>query len=190
VQGLREAVLVFLGLDPDVCASLPFPGILEGFKLRRWLFVDGARLGDDSTLWGKRIVDRLELGENSTIGSFQITGVNDPLRDPFWVYAHKFTVFLPASMAPTDADRSAIQRIIDMSKPAHTQCVLELVEPRFRVGIQASIGLDTAIGRYPTGVREGDATLGYDAVLQDSPDEPAQPRFRVGVRSRLGSTVL
>jgi hypothetical protein len=116
--------------------------------------------------------------------------VNDPLRDPFWVYAHKFTVFLPASMAPTDADRSAIQRIIDMSKPAHTQCVLELVEPRFRVGIQASIGLDTAIGRYPTGVREGDATLGYDAVLQDSPDEPAQPRFRVGVRSRLGSTVL
>jgi phage tail-like protein len=190
VRGMREAILVFLGLDPDVCAPLPFPGILEGFKLRRWLFVDGARLGDNATLWGTRIVDRLELGENSTIGSFQITGVDDPLRDPFWVYAHKCTVFLPASMARTDADRSALQRIIDMSKPVHTECVLELVEPRFRIGIQASIGLDTAIGSYPSGTREGEATLGYDAVLQETPDEPKQPRFRVGVRSRLGSTVL
>jgi phage tail-like protein len=189
-RGLREAVLVLLGLDPDICAALPFPGILEGFKLRRWLFVGNAELGDTSTLWGKRIVDRLELGENSTIGSFQITGVNDPLRDPFWVYAHQFTVFIPASMAPTEDDRLTIERILEASKPAHTKCVLELVEPRFRVGIQASIGLDTAIGRYPSSAREGEATVGYDAVLQDDPTRPARPEFRVGTRAQIGSTVL
>ncbi|HEX3453671.1 MAG TPA: phage tail protein [Gaiellaceae bacterium] len=189
-KGLREAVLVMLGLDPDLCAALPFPGILEWFELRRWLFVGDGKLGDNSTLWGKRIVDRLELSDNSAIGSFQITGVNDPLRDPFWYYAHKFTLFVPASMAPTDADRVAIERIVEISKPAHAQCVLELVEPRFRVGVQATIGLDTAIGRYPSGVREGEATLGYDSVLQDSPTEPTRPEFRVGDRARIGTTVL
>jgi phage tail-like protein len=189
-KGLREAVQVILGLDPDRCAALPMPGILEHFQLRRWLFLGSSRVGDASTLWGKRIVDRLQLGEHSTIGDFRVTGVADPLRDPFHHFAHRFTVFVPASVAPTDRERRMLERILELSKPAHTEHRLELVSPRFRVGVQATIGMDTAIGRYPAEVRAGEATLGYDAVLQDHPAAPARPALRVGQRARLGSTVL
>jgi phage tail-like protein len=189
-RGLRETIQVILGLDPDECAALPMPGILEHFKLRRWLFVGAGRLGDASTLWGKRIVDRLQLGEHSTIGSFEITGVADPLRDPFHQCAHRFTVFVPESVAPDERERRMIEGIVELAKPAHTEGRVEFVAPRFRVGVQATIGMDSAIGRYPAGVTAGAATVGYDAVLQEPPDAPRNPAVQVGRRARLGSTVL
>lgn len=189
-RGIREAVQVALGLDPDACASLPMPGVLEHYKLRRWLFVGNARLGGQSALWGKRIVDRLQVGEHSTIGTFRITGVADPLRDPFHHYAHRFTVFVPESIAPTDADRRMVERIVELAKPAHTEHTVEFVAARFRVGVQATIGLDAVIGRYPAGVVSGEARVGYDAVLQEPPTAPARPAVQIGRRSRLGTTVL
>jgi hypothetical protein len=164
--------------------------LLEDFKLRRWAFVGGSTLGDQTTLWGKRIVDRLQIGENSTIGEFRITDLGDPLRDPFHVYAHRFTVFFPAAWCPDDASRHSVERIVELSKPAHTQHRLEFVQPRFRVGIQSTVGMDTAIGRFPEGVSEGVATVGYDAVLQDSPNEPPRPSYRIGVRSQIGAAAV
>lgn len=189
-RGLREALQLIVGLDPEDCAGYPMPGVLEHFRLRRWLFLGSAALGDTSTLWGRRIVDRLQLGEHSTIGSFRLTDVGDPLRDPFHQTAHRFTVFVPASYCPNEASRNAVERMIELTKPGHTEHDLELVEPRFRVGVQATIGMDSAIGRYPSGAATGASIVGYDAVLQDPPDQPAWPSFRVGVRARLGSTAL
>jgi len=189
-RGLREAIQLILGLDPELCAALPMPAILEHFKLRRWLFVGDARLGDSSTLWGKRIADRLQLGEHSEIGTARVGGAGDPLRDPFHRFAHRFTVFVPESVAPTEHERRSIARIVELSKPAHTEHRLELVVPRFRVGVQATIGMDTAIGGYPPGMRTGEARLGWDSVLQDDPAAPGAGAPRVGGRARLGSAVL
>jgi hypothetical protein len=166
------------------------PGILEDFRLRRWVFLGDARLGDQTTLWGRRIVDRLEVGEGSQVGTFKLTDIGDPRTDPLRQLANRFTVFVPAACCRDDATRRAVDRIIAISKPAHTAHRLELVEPRMRVGVQATIGFDTAIGAYPPGVTTGEARVGYDAVLQDSPALSSRPRLRVGGPASIGSSVL
>ncbi|MEA2574703.1 MAG: hypothetical protein QOH93_2001, partial [Chloroflexia bacterium] len=163
--------------------------ILEHFKLRRWLFLDSARLGDQSALWGKEIVDRLQLGENSQIGSFQLVDSGDPLHDPFYYYAHQFTVFVPLPSGGTDTQKHTLRRIVEMAKPAHALGNLQLYEPRFRVG-HAFVGVDTIVSQYPEGVVESEGKLGFDTVLGPSTDEGAPPTMRVGVRARIGSSTL
>jgi hypothetical protein len=166
--GLRRALQLLLDVAGDACRDLPVPGVLEGFTVRRWAFLGAATLGDRA-LWGKRIVDRLQLGEHSTIGQFRITDVGDPLRDPFHVYAHRFTVFLPAACVRDETTSRAVEHMIELTRPAHTEHQLELVTPRFRVGIQATIGLDTAIGRYPDPAVTGLTTIGRGVVAGRAP---------------------
>ena len=182
-EGLRQHIRLYMDTEPY---------ILEHFKLRRWLFLDNARLGDQSTLWGKRIMDRLQLDGQAQIGSFQLIDSGDPLRDPFYRDAHQFTVFIPISQTSQQGDptqQQTLQRIIEMAKPAHTQGYLQLVQPRFRVGIQSLIGLDTVIGSYPNQTVAGEDKLGYGTVLGPSPnDEP--PTMSIGKRSRIGSSTI
>lgn len=180
-EGLRLHIELYAGVEAR---------ILEHFKLRRWLFLNHARLGDQSALFGKAIVNRLQLDEHSRIGSFQLIDSGDPVGDPFHQYAHQFTVFVPAGQAASELERQTLERIVEMAKPAHTAGVLEMVGPRFRIGIQSFIGVDTIIGRYPDQVIEGRAKVGFDSVLGPSADEASAPTMRVGVRARIGSSTF
>src|SRR5438445_1513750 len=189
IPGLMRALRSVMGLDGEA-DDVPIPGVLEQFKLRRWALLDSRALGDETMLWGRRIVDRLQIGDNSTIGSFRITDVGDPVRDPFFVYAHRFNVFFPAACARTENNRRAVERMIELTKPAHTVHELKFVEPRLRIGVQATIGLDTAIGRYPDSTQADVALLGRDSVLGDRPGDSVGPTFKVGVHSLIGSAVL
>ncbi len=180
-EGLRRHIQIYTGRAPQ---------ILEHFKLRRWLFLDHARLGDQSALWGQAIVRRLQLDEQAEIGKFQLINHDDPLRDPFHVHAHQFTVFVPLRQGGSETQQQTLARIVEMAKPAHTQGTVRIVEPRFRVGIQSCIGLDTVIGQYPDPVVTGEGQLGYDTMLGPSADEAAPPTMRVGVRARIGSSTL
>ncbi len=119
--GLRELLLTFLGFRnrqcedscpgtrceplPLNCAPAPLPCapsdpplILEHYRLRRWLFVGAGKLGDDSVLWGRRIVNRSQLSGSTRSGNARLGplscppdgqpatrlySVPDPLRDPF-----------------------------------------------------------------------------------------------------------
>jgi phage tail-like protein len=178
VAGLRRHLEIYLGYAPR---------ILEHHRLRRWLHVDHARLGECSTLWGAAIVSRLQLDVHAELDAVQLVDTHDPLRDPFWVHAHTFTVFVPGS--ETDATRRhALERILALAKPAHTRAVLQVVEPRMRVG-QALLGLDTVVGAYPRRTVEGISRLGYDAVLGPDPDPPRPPTLQVGAR-RIGADTL
>ena len=64
-EGLRQHIRLYMDTEPY---------ILEHFKLRRWLFVGEARLGDQSVLWGKRIVNRTQLNETARVGGTQLIG--------------------------------------------------------------------------------------------------------------------
>jgi phage tail-like protein len=177
-EGMRLHVELTTGVSPM---------ILEHFKLRRWLFLRAARLGDSSSLWGDAIVQRLQLDRYSRIGSFQLLDAGDPLHDPFHHYAHRFTVFVPKRGG---VRREVLQAIVDAAKPAHTQATAEVVDPRFRIGVQSLLGLDTVVGAYPGEVVTGTSRLGVDTVLGPSEDEAERPTLRVGVRARIGSTTL
>ena len=175
-------------LDQKPCAWQPPTLILEHFQLRRWLFLGAGRLGDESRLWGQRIVNRSGLGANAQVGHTQLKTTPDPLRDPFHFYAHKFTVFVPASYEKEEARRKSLENLLQAERPAHTQFQVEYVAPRFRIGVQAMIGLDSVVGRYPSGVTLNQTTLDRASVLSTSTRGEAAPSFVVGKQARVGTT--
>ncbi len=175
LEGLRLYVAIYAGIEPQ---------ILEHFKLRRWLMLGGGALGEGAVLWGSAASGRLQLGAYSRIGDFQLIDSGDPRTDPFDVYAHRFTLYLPWPQA-TQQERQAVQRIVELAKPAHTQAQLEIVEPLMRVGCQSIVGVNTVIGCYPTGVSVEESRLGAAVVGSDQRDHTG---MRIGARTRVGST--
>ena len=150
-EGLKLQIELYAGVKPR---------ILELFRLRRWLVVDSARLGDQSAVIGKDVMKRLQIGENSKIGSFQLIDYGNPSLDFFNSYAYQFIVIVPRWPGATDSDRMALEQIIDMAKPAHTIAQLQWEEPRFRIGLQSFVGIDTVLSKYPVGVIESQGQAG------------------------------
>ncbi len=211
--GLHRKLLVFLGLQPrhqccnapvprDRCAPPPLncsapppcvydwpdpPLILEHYQLRRWLFLGAGRLGDESKLWGETIVGRAHLNGGVPLGKMRIDTVPDPLRDPFLVYANQFTVFVPEKFGQDAGQKRALLNLLQTESPAHTKYNLKFVGPRFRIGFQSMIGLDSVVGKYPAGVRLSGTRLGRDSVLDVSPSERGGPSMVTG-EARIGET--
>jgi phage tail-like protein len=166
--------------------------LLEDFKLRRWLWLDGSALGERSVLWGTDIVARMQLDTGQEMGTVALVGATDPLRDPFHVHAHRFTVLVPGTGDP-DEDallRSLAERAIELAKPAHTQGRVDLVQARLRVGISSYIGVDSVIGAYPSKTVAGQGRLGRDTVMGGGATGAGSPTPRVGDTTRIGSTTL
>ena len=213
-EGLRQQLLVYLGLEPaslccdrdqlqDRCCPLPAncvpvphqpcawsapPLILEHYQLRRWLFLAQGRLGDSATLWGRQIVNRSQLDENAQAGVTRLDTTRDPLRDPFHVYAHRFSVFVPGCFVRSARHRKALELLLRADRPAHTVSQLVAVEPRFRIGIQSMVGLDSVVGRYPEGVTLDGQALGGDTVLGPAAHARGGPSLAIGQSSRVGTT--
>ena len=143
--------------------------------MRRWLFLGAGRLGDQAVLWGKRIVNRSQLDDTAQVERTQLLTAQDPLRDPFHVYAYKFSVFVPACFRASDTDRKALENILRNGRPAGTQAQIEYVEPRFRIGFQSMIGFDSVVGRYPAGVTLNEMQLGRATVLTAPPHKQGAP---------------
>jgi phage tail-like protein len=209
--GLWRQLLLFLGLDEACCCPddaprdrctprplncatpaaagchwQPPPLILEHFKLRRWLFLGAGRLGSEAVVWGKRIVGRSPLGEGAQVGGTRLVTTPDPQRDPFHVYAHRFSVFVPACVKRSDSLRKGLENLLRAESPASASYDIRYVEPRFRIGFQSMVGLDAVIARVPQGVALGRTTLGAASVLPSSP--PARAGLAVGKQARIGTT--
>ncbi|MDO9712896.1 phage tail protein [Paracraurococcus lichenis] len=202
-EGLRRMLLLHLGLDaPATCRpATPCPGgpacglpepcpwqppmlVLEHWRLRRWLVLGHGRLGEGSRLWGERILGRSRLGDNAQADVTRLATERDPLRDPFHLHAHRFSVFLPAARARRPADRRRLERLIAAEAPAHTQASIQWVEPRMRLGIQATLGFDSALGTWPG----RPLTLDQDRLGQATRIGGARPRagFTLGRDARAG----
>ena len=123
-------------------------------------------------LWGSRLVDRAQLaggGQQSSgsavVGRSALTATPDPLTDPFRLHAYRFSVFVPARVREQAGERRALEQLLAREAPAHTEAEVHYVEPRFRVGVQAMIGLDSVIARTPIGVRLDETELRRGSVL-------------------------
>lgn len=184
LQGFRDYVTVYLsnitGLDLAEVKQSGFPAVLEGFRERRFLFLskeNTATLNDGAPLWSSDLVRRLQLGVNAQLGKAELVSTGDPEHDIFQQYAHQFRMFLPAAWVKTTTQETMLRRAIEAQKPAHTSYELELVEPRFLIGQQSTIGLDTFLGSLPemrVGCSAGNGAapslpkrnrLGHDTVL-------------------------
>jgi phage tail-like protein len=158
----------------EICLGVPVR-LLEDFSLRRWMVLGTGRLGDRADLWGADVVPRLQLDANRELGAVQLVGATDPLRDPFHAYAHRFRVYLTA--ADTEETRRLAERVVELAKPAHTDCRVIFAQPRMRVGVQAFIGVDSVVGAYPPG-------------LAPSNSLPVRPSLRVGLTTRVGTSAV
>ena len=213
-EGLWRKLLLFLDMEPEKvccpddrpkmrcmpkprncrpagalpCAWQPPPLVLEHYRLRRWLYVGAGRLGNQSVLWGKRIVNRSQLNKGAQVARTQVIASQDPFRDPFHVYAHKFTVFVPSHIGTVEARRRALENIIEEEKPAHTAGAIEYVKPRYIVGFQSMIGFDGVIGDYPAGVITDRTRLANGSILTDEPHKRCGPPLQVGKTGRIGSS--
>ena len=172
---------------PPVSHWQPPPLILEHFKLRRWLFLGAGRIGDQAVLWGNRIVNRSRLGDGARVGVTQLRTIQDPLRDPFHYYAHRFTVFVPACYRASEGNRKSLENLLRNSRPAATLAQIEYIEPRFRIGFQSMIGFDSVIARYPAGVTLNQTPLGVASVLTKPPQKEGGPSLQIGSQSRIGA---
>jgi phage tail-like protein len=205
VEGLRAYLQVYLhnlaGRSPEEQGT--WPHIVEGFRERRRLMLargHTATLGQGAPLWGPGQVGRLQLDVSSRAGEARLLSSGEPELDIFREYAHRFRVYLPAAWIRTATDEEMLCRALDAEKPAHTHYELCLVEPRFRIGIQSTVGLDTIIGAYssarlscrpdrtalpgemPPPSRQPRQRLGYDTVLSAEPEEPTRFQLLPGVR--------
>lgn len=214
-KGLWLELLLYLGMEPDQiccdndrpqrscspapkscvpevkqpCFWQPPPLILENYQLRRWLFLGLGRLHDQAVLWGRQIVNRSQLGEqHAQADRTQLIMRQDPMRDPFHVQAHQFSVFVPARIAKNDAERKGLENLLKFESPAHTKWTIHYVEPRFRIGFQSTMGFNTAIGRWPQGVTLGSTKLRQGSVLSPPPGRAGRQGFILGKESRIGTT--
>ena len=174
--------------------------LLEHYQLRRWMTLGHARLSDAAKLWGERIVNRSRLESNvdltrtgrsdgAQLGVTQLKTSQDPARDPFHLYAHKLSAFVPAALVRDPAVARALEQFIEAEKPAHVEAHLVLVEPRFRVGVQAMLGLDAVIGVRTAPVTLDEARLGRATVLAGAGSQTPQPARVVGT-TRIGMNTV
>lgn len=109
---------------------------------------------------------------------------NDDFGFPlFSDVAHRFTVgvYRGQVMCPDVLPR--IRAILDQQKPAHTAYQLCIIEPRFRVGFQSRVGIDTVVGGPQRSLALGsEQLLGAETVLAGA------RASRLGVETRLGVT--
>ncbi len=212
-EGLRRQLLLLLDMEADTkacpdskpklrccpkpsnCAPPPTPVvwqppllILEHYQLRRWLFLGGGRLGDQAMLWGRRIVNRSQLNEGAQVGQTQLKTTQDPYRDSFHVYAHKFTVFVPARFGRSDKQRKSLENLLKAESPAHTQYQIEYVEPGFCIGVQSMIGFDAVIGRPSREITLDATALGSASLPAGPTHDQGGPTFQLGREGHIGIT--
>jgi phage tail-like protein len=197
-QGLRSYLQAYLwnmtALDQQQQGDYPL--LLEGFRERHWLLLAGAT---GAPLWGPAKVGRLQLDVFSRADEARLVSTGAPARDVFYQYAHRFKVVVPAAWVRTAADERLLRRALAIEMPAHTAYDLYLIEPRFRVGVQSTVGVDTIVGAYPAAQlacpdEDADAPpsrpprhgLGYDTLLTtgNAPRAP-EPLVSAGINTIL-----
>jgi phage tail-like protein len=88
--------------------------------------------------------------------------------------AHGCTIVLPARVAPDDAARARLERLITAHVPGHVRFRLRLVPAGVAVGRQSTVGVDTLVG-VPSSGALGDARLGSDLATAGGPRAAVVP---------------
>jgi phage tail-like protein len=191
LRALLAALLA--NLSGVALGSVGYPALVEGFRTRTWFGLDPADPAP-APLWSPDVVARLRLGSYASVGQARLVSVSDPVHDVFTTTANSFRVYLPSSCVRTAEDERAVRRLLTAESPATCRYELTLVEPRLRVAMQSTVGLDTVVAALPRArlaCTHDDAPpsrpprhrLGLDTVLV--PAQPHRP-IRVGAGTRVG----
>jgi phage tail-like protein len=172
---LRDLIRVVLDVDARIFEPAS--------SLRLWqLGEETAGLG-----WGTMLAaaepDGAVLGTTAEIDHSHLLPEEDYGAPVFDATAQRFCVQVYAAKLDGPEARATLGRLVDRERPAGTEAHICIVEPQMRVGFQATLGVDTIVGREQQPFRLGlEGRLGAGAALADSPS----PQPAVGIR--LGRT--
>jgi phage tail-like protein len=145
LAGLQEIIRLHTG------TAAPYPVIVEHFRLR----------------------DFEGRFEPPPISS-ELSLAGFPLQPDPTATAHHFTLVLPEQAVWDDTALDTLDRLTSAQKPAHTKHEIRIVKAGLTIGCQSTIGVDTLIGRPPTGPL-GEMLL--TAGTQLMPEEPVRQRI-------------
>ncbi len=190
IAGLQQSIQDYAGVQGN---------ILEHFRLRHWPMILSksaqaastmsqydARLCAATPIWSRAFAARMQVGRYSQIGSFELTGAGTPVADAFTWGAGQFTVFFPADPYQPGTVTKKVKQVVEREKPAHTQAFYVPVYPRMRVGVQASVGVDSYVSRITYSVLNRVGALGYDSILGASPARRQLDAIRSTAAPRAG----
>jgi len=161
-EGVARMVEVYTGVRPVLHESLNHRA--------GWILDAVGALGFDTVLT-QSAPEGIILGA-SVVGASAPEEPGDWGRTIFGDTAHRFTAVVPAGSL-TERERQRVGQVLEAEKPAHAQCHLCFAEPRFRVGVQATVGLDTIVAGPSPGFALGEqgstggARLGLETRTAD-----------------------
>ena len=142
---IREHVAAYLrSMSGALVAQDGLPQLVEGFRQRQF-FTLPASMRSQRPLWSLATTARLQADRFDRLGQVRLVSVGDPELDMFTEHAYRFSVFVPAALAPRPQDRQMLRRAISAECPAHTQGELILVRPAMCLGTQSHLGLDSML---------------------------------------------
>ena len=125
--------------------------LIEHYRLRQLIILanqpdSGAVLGSGTRLWSRDHYQRLQLGVYSRVGYFELTGEPEPGIEPLAWGANEFTVFFDCEPYHVSTTQQNVSQVVEREKPVYSKANYAPVFPRFRVGVQSTLGIDTRIG--------------------------------------------
>ena len=176
VEGLRQMVSRYAGID----ANIEEPARLAGFWL---LGTERSALGFTTQLANAQAQGAV-LGTTAGLGESHLIRETEYGAPLFADVGHRFCVRVRSADVAAPGKLAALRRVLDREKPAHTAYQLCVLEPRLRVGVQARLGVDSALGRPGSGLAlDRGNRLGVDASLRASERDE---RTVLGAGGRIG----
>lgn len=99
--------------------------------------------------------------------------------------AHRITVLIPAGQAMDSETRRRIRAVVEAEKPAHVLCDICFIEPRLRIGMQSSIGIDSIVAGEGESLRLAESHWNQDAHLGGAAHGAGN-----GQAARIGSSLV
>jgi phage tail-like protein len=199
-EGLRESLRLFAGVDATIEEpllnaawwALPSSGSCcqscaesSGATGTNWQGAQNSLLGwttmlapaqpQGAVVGTSAVLDQSHLITDEEFGSPLFTDV-----------AYQFCVEVYRSQVIDPEKLASVRSVVDQEKPAHTAYHLCIIDPRFRVGFQGRLGIDTVVAGTPRSPAPGmDQSLGISSVLAGPPPSLLGAESRLGVTTRL-----
>jgi len=200
--GLRESVRLFAGVDPiieepilnaawwslpstaDSCCQSCGAGAAPNGAV--WENTDNSILGW-TTMLAPAQPQGAVVGTSAVLDQSHLITTEDFGSPLFTDVAYQFSVQVYRGQVMCQNVLPRIRAILDQEKPAHTAYHLCIIDPRFRVGFQSRVGIDTVVGGPPRSLALGtDQALGQDTALAGPPPSLLGVESRLGLTTRLG----
>jgi phage tail-like protein len=140
IEGLRQYLRMYAGVEAHISEPSREASI--------WSLGDAGLLGF-STMLAPGPLQGAVLDTSATVDQSHLTNGDSFGAALFEDVAHRFCVQVYCAELTRPGAIDAVRAVLDREKPAHTTYDLCVIEPMFRVGVQARVGIDAIVAAAP-----------------------------------------